>query len=187
MPQKSIETLSKSRVPIGLVAGEGFARTRWICYAPAVAFGGLFDKGCHSCGLRHVDRMAAFNPDDCKARPLGHGALGGWRNHPVLDDDQIPARLGLPCWFADCTAESLHAPRDLGVGHDRSFLRLHVGRERGGELSLVEEQKPSCGGRIGGTGAPGGGSLMSVATDSPLSGANAVIYTSPATFGSLLQ
>src|SRR6267143_1765475 len=34
------------------------------------------------------------------------------------------------------------------------------------------------------TAAPGGGSLISVATDSPLSGANAVMYTSPATFGS---
>src|SRR6476620_3905522 len=38
---------------------------------------------------------------------------------------------------------------------------------------LSRNRKPSCGGRIGGTGAPGGGSLMSVATDSPLSGAKA--------------
>jgi len=34
-------------------------------------------------------------------------------------------------------------------------------------------RKPSWGGRMGGTGAPGGGSLISEATDSPLSGANA--------------
>src|SRR5688572_9802903 len=32
---------------------------------------------------------------------------------------------------------------------------------------------PSCGGIIGGTGAPGGGFLMSADTDSPLSGAKA--------------
>src|SRR5256886_2194300 len=54
-----------------------------------------------------------------------------------------------------------------------------------GNLALSRNRKPFCGGRIGGTGAPGGGSLMSVSTDSPLSGAKAVIYTSPATFGSL--
>src|SRR6267142_2389788 len=36
-------------------------------------------------------------------------------------------------------------------------------------------RKPSCGGRIGGTGAPGGGFLISADTDSPLSGANAAM------------
>src|SRR5947207_11707408 len=34
---------------------------------------------------------------------------------------------------------------------------------------------PSCGGRIGGTGAPGGGFLINADTDSPLSGANAAM------------
>src|SRR6266404_7882238 len=52
-------------------------------------------------------------------------------------------------------------------------------------FDLSSIRNPFCGGRIGGTGAPGGGSLISVATDSPASGAKAVIYTSPATFGSL--
>src|ERR1700732_3198181 len=42
-------------------------------------------------------------------------------------------------------------------------------------LALSSSRKPSCSGNMGGTGAPGGGSLMSVDTDSPLSGANAVI------------
>src|SRR5438132_4071892 len=42
-------------------------------------------------------------------------------------------------------------------------------------FSLSRNRKPSCGGNIGGTGAPGGGSLMSAATDSPLSGAKAAI------------
>src|SRR6476661_6854360 len=36
-------------------------------------------------------------------------------------------------------------------------------------------RKPSCGGRIGGTGAPGNGSLIRADTDSPLSGANAAM------------
>src|SRR5438105_15614475 len=40
---------------------------------------------------------------------------------------------------------------------------------------LSRKRYPSCGGKIGGTGASGGGSLISVATDSPLSGANAAI------------
>src|SRR5207244_11893085 len=53
-----------------------------------------------------------------------------------------------------------------------------------GNFALSRNRNPSCGGNIGGTGAPGGGSLISVATDSPLSGAKAVIYTSPATLGS---
>src|SRR5437660_9646678 len=40
---------------------------------------------------------------------------------------------------------------------------------------LSRKRYPSCGGKIGGTGASGGGSLISEATDSPLSGANAAI------------
>src|SRR6202049_4188128 len=51
-------------------------------------------------------------------------------------------------------------------------------------FALSRNKNPSCGGSIGGTGAPGGGSLRSADTDSPLSGANAVIYTSPTTLGS---
>src|SRR5262245_30447160 len=52
-------------------------------------------------------------------------------------------------------------------------------------FDLSRKRNPSRGGRIGGTGAPGGGSLISADTDSPLSGANAAMYTSPSTFGSL--
>src|SRR6266536_3853899 len=42
-----------------------------------------------------------------------------------------------------------------------------------GNFALSRNRYPSCGGRIGGTGAPGGGSFISDDTDSPLSGANA--------------
>src|SRR5215469_15122616 len=42
-------------------------------------------------------------------------------------------------------------------------------------LSRSRNKNPSWGGRIGGTGAPGGGLAISVLTDSPLSGANAAI------------
>src|SRR5215468_4260726 len=44
-----------------------------------------------------------------------------------------------------------------------------------GNAFLSRNRNPSCRGAIGGTGAPGGGSLMSVPTDSPLSGAKAVM------------
>src|SRR4030081_427342 len=44
-----------------------------------------------------------------------------------------------------------------------------------GTLALSRDREPSCGGRIGGTAAPGGGFLISVDTDSPLSGANAAM------------
>src|SRR5690348_7603239 len=42
-------------------------------------------------------------------------------------------------------------------------------------LPLSRNTKPSLGGRIGGTGAPGGGSAIRELTDSPLSGANAAM------------
>src|SRR6266481_8686739 len=42
---------------------------------------------------------------------------------------------------------------------------------------LSRSRYPSCGGKIGGIGASGGGSLMSEATDSPVSGANAAMWT----------
>src|SRR5207247_8736114 len=40
---------------------------------------------------------------------------------------------------------------------------------------LSRNRKPPCGGNIGGTGAPGGASLISADTDSPLSNAKAEI------------
>src|SRR5687768_11167196 len=42
-------------------------------------------------------------------------------------------------------------------------------------LALSRYKKPSRGGRIGGIAAPGAGFLISVATDSPLSGAKAAM------------
>src|SRR5687767_8351724 len=44
---------------------------------------------------------------------------------------------------------------------------------------LSRNRNPFSGGRIGGTGAPGGAPLMIVSRDSPLSGAKAAMYTSP--------
>src|SRR6266446_5258111 len=44
-----------------------------------------------------------------------------------------------------------------------------------GNFALSRNRNPACGGRIGGTGAPGGGSLIRADTDSPLSKAKAVM------------
>src|SRR6266480_6876609 len=83
----------------------------------------------------------------------------------------------------DLAANGPHAPRNLGISHERGFFRVHVGCERSGNFALSRNKKPSCGGSIGGTSAPGGGSLISDPTDSPLSGAKAAMYTRAETFG----
>src|SRR6476469_5912156 len=44
-----------------------------------------------------------------------------------------------------------------------------------GNFSRSRNRKPSCGGKMGGTGAPGGGLAIRVLTDSPLSGAKAAM------------
>src|SRR5262245_42108127 len=44
-----------------------------------------------------------------------------------------------------------------------------------GNFDRSRKRYPSCGGRIGGTGAPGGGFLIRADTDSPLSGAKAAM------------
>src|SRR2546422_884873 len=45
-----------------------------------------------------------------------------------------------------------------------------------GDFALSRNKKPSCGGSIGGTGAPGGGAFIKVGPDPPLSRGNAVIH-----------
>jgi hypothetical protein len=52
-------------------------------------------------------------------------------------------------------------------------------------LPRSRNRKPSRGGRIGGTGAPGAGFEVNVPTDSPASGANAAMYASAATESSV--
>src|ERR1700686_408541 len=103
-------------------------------------FGGFFDKSCDSLGLRHVDRMATLDLNDRGASPLGHGTLGIRWNHLVIGNDQVPTRLAFPRRFTALAVESLHAPWDLGVGHECGFFCVHVGSEGGGELRSVEEQ-----------------------------------------------
>src|SRR5277367_1813631 len=54
------------------------------------------------------------------------------------------------------------------------FLSTSPAKEAA-NFALSRKRKPSFGGRMGGTGAPGGGLAMRVLTDSPASGAKAVM------------
>src|SRR5258707_3214811 len=101
----------------------------------------MFNKFCDSSWLRYVDGVTSLDLNDRSTRPLGHSTLGVRWNHPVLGGEQVPARLGPPRGFADRAANGPHAPRNLGISHERGFFWVHVGGERSGKLRLVEEQK----------------------------------------------
>src|SRR6266516_5397514 len=109
----------RAAIPPGLLSGGGGLHT----------LGGLFDKSCDSLGLRHVDGVAALDLSDRRASPPGHETLGIRWNHLVVGNDEVPTRLGSPRRFTDLAAQSLHAPWDLGVGHERGFFCLHARRE----------------------------------------------------------
>ena len=109
-----------------------------------------------------------------------------------------PARLDMNCWAgggiilssvaikyqlglffqAGTLIEPLRASTPQGTcesAMNSAFSLATSAAKEAANFSLSRNRKPSCGGNIGGTGAPGGGSLMSAATDSPLSGAKAAI------------
>src|SRR6185436_2627938 len=75
-------------------------------------------------------------------------------------------------------AGSLIAPLSASTPHETCESAMNAAlsgstsaANEAGNFSLSRNRKPSWGGRIGGTGAPGGGSLIRLFTDSPLSGA----------------
>src|SRR2546421_8303048 len=105
----------------------------------------------------------------------------------ILSSVATRYQLGL-VFHAGSLIVPLRAPTPHGTWEsamNAAFSSSTSAANAAGNLALSRNRKPSWGGRIGGTGAPGGGSWISVATDSPLSGAKAAIYTSPATCGSL--
>jgi len=92
-------------------------------------------------------------------------------DHPILGRDQVPARLGPPGGGGDRSAQGVHPQ---GTWASAMNAACPPGRSAANEpynFSRSRSRKPSLGGRIGGTGAPGGGSAIRVLTDSPLSGA----------------
>src|ERR1700674_1581956 len=113
--------------------------------------------------------------------------MAGWASGGIiLSSVAIRYQLGLAL-HAGSPIAPLMAPMPHGTWESAmnvAFSASTSAAKEAGNFALSRNKKPSCRGSIGGTGAPGGGSLISVATDSPLSGANAVMYTSPATFES---
>src|SRR4029078_12416473 len=85
--------------------------------------------------------------------------------------------------IAPFNASTPHGTWEAAMNASVSFLTSPA--NEAGNFSLSRNRKPSFGGRIGGTGAPGGGSLISEATDSPRSGAHAATERKPATLGSV--
>src|SRR5262245_63136128 len=83
---------------------------------------------------------------------------------------------------APLSASSPHGTCESAMNAAASALTSAANEDR--NFVRSRNRYPSCGAMIGGTGAPGGGSLISADTDSPLSGAKAATYTRPATFGS---
>src|SRR6185503_20081212 len=85
-------------------------------------------------------------------------------------------------------AGSLTAPLSASTPHGTCESAMKAATSAGtsaandsANFSRSRNRKPLSGGRIGGTGASGGGSAINVLTDSPASGANAAMYTRPAT------
>ena len=115
--------------------------------------------------LRHVDRVAALQLDDGRAARFDISALRGGRNHLVVGRHQVPARL------ASSMPVRVTAPFSASTPHGTCESAMNAAvfastsaANAAANFALSRNRKPSCGGRIGGTGAPGGGSLMSDAT-----------------------
>src|SRR5215831_2937571 len=137
--------------------------------------GRLLDEIGDSAGVRDVDGVAAWRLHGDRPGPVRHFPLSRRRDHPVVGRDKVPAGPDLPSRCGDLAIQGSHAPRGLRVRHEGGQIRANVRCERGGKLRLVQEQEAVDRRRIGGTGAPGGGLAIKLATDSPASGAKAAI------------
>ena len=138
---------SSRRIPRrsgGQPPGRGRNRVSLACL-PSGCGRSLGDEGGYRCGLGYVDRVAGGDFGDGGPGALGHRTLRGRRDHPVLRGDQVPAWLDPPGGFADRSAERVHAPGDLGVGHERGLSGGQVAGEGGGELVAVEEEEAVLG------------------------------------------
>jgi hypothetical protein len=101
--------------------------------------GGPFDQGGDGIGVGDLDSVAARHVNDGGAGPLRHELLRGIRNHLVVADLEIPARLGLPSRLRDRAAKGVDAPRYLGVGYEDGGLPIDVAGEGVREFDLVQE------------------------------------------------
>lgn len=134
---------------------------------------GLLDEVGHRLGPGDVDGVAAGHLDGPGADPPGHGPLRG--RGIIRSSAATRCQAGLVRQAGRDTAP-LRVSKPQGTWESATNAAWPAGTSAANEaanLSRSRNRKPSRGGRMGGTGAPGGGSAMRVLTDSPLSGANA--------------
>src|ERR1700730_12941098 len=95
----------------------------------------------------------------------------------ILSSVTIRYQLGL-AFHAGSLILPLRASTPHGTWEsamNATFSAFTSAAKEAGNVALSRNTKPSCGGSSGGTRALGGGFWIRVATDSPLSGAKAVI------------
>src|ERR1700688_1890126 len=112
---------------------------------------------------------------------MARWASGGIILSSVVTRYQLGLVLHAGSLIAPLMAPTPHGTWESAINAD--FSGSTSAAKEAGNFALSRNKKPSWGGSIGGTGAPGGGSLISDPTDSPLSGAKAAMYTRAETFG----
>src|SRR5258706_10466080 len=119
---------------------------------------------------------------------------------PLTSTTVAPARLDMARWASGgiilssvvsryqlglvLHAGSLIAPLMAPMPHgtwesamNAAFSGSTSAAKEAGNFALSRNKKPSCGGSIGGTGAPGGAAFINDPPDSPLSWAKGAMYT----------
>src|SRR6266446_810285 len=100
---------------------------------------------------------------------MARWASGGIILSSVVTRYQLGLVLHAGSLIAPLMAPMPHGTWESAI--NAAFSGSTSAAKEAGNFALSRNQKPSCGGSIGGTGAPGGGSFISDSTDSPLSGA----------------
>jgi hypothetical protein len=116
---------------------------------------GLFDKCRHGGWLRHIDRMAGRDLDNGRPRSRRHRLLGWRGDPPVFGRNEVPARLGPPRRLADGATQGVEPQGTCESAMNAASSALTSAANESWNFSRSRKRKPSCGGRIGGTGAPG--------------------------------
>src|SRR5260370_39887935 len=123
-------------------------------------------------------RLASSTLDDGRL-DMSRWALGGI----ILSSAVIKCQLGVVfhggSLIAPLSAATPHGTCESAM--NAAFSALTSPANEAGNFALSSRKYPSCGGVIGGTGAPGTGALIRGVTCSPLSGAKAGKDHNPAT------
>src|SRR5580692_1009748 len=112
---------------------------------------------------------------------MNRWASGGIIRSWVTSKYQLGLFLHAGLEIAPLTASFPHGTCESAM--KAAFLGSTSAAKEAANFSLSNDRNPFSRGTIGGTGAPGAGFAIREPTDSPLSGAKAVMYTSPTTFG----